>query len=902
MWTRPVTFISRLRFVLSRERVDEETRHEVEAHLELLVERYRRSGMPEDEALNAARRQFGSVVFSREQVHEMNSIGWIERLVRDLRFTVRMLRRTPGFTFAAVATLALGIGATTAVFSVLNAILIRPLPYPQPDALVGVWHSAEFQGHTSNNVRLSSTMYLVYREHNQTFRDFGVWHTESATVTGIGEPEEVRALVVTDGALRSLGVQPALGRSFSADDDTPGTAETVILTHGYWRRRFGEDRAVIGMPITIDSRSREVIGIMPPGFRFLNDDPEVILPQRFEGAQLQPNDVHMYVGIARLKPGFSLAQANADVGRMLPIWIDQYGTSGPVLRAAHFAPFLRPVKQDVVGDIGPVLWILMGTIGTVLMIACANVANLLLVRAQGRQHELIVRAALGAGWNHIARQLLVESATLGMLGGALGLALAYAGVRALAAASPADLPRLGEISIDGVVLAFTFGLSLLSGLLFGLVPVLRYATPGSSRPLSEIVHGGSGTMGQSRERHRVQNMLVVTQVALAVVLLVASGLMIRTFAALRDVRPGFAAPEKVQMFRLSIPEAQVPEPERVVRMQHDIVERIASIPGVTSVTFSTAMPMEMEFENNMVVTAEDKSYGEGIPPLRRSKSVAPGLFATLGTPIIAGRDFSWTDIHDNRQVAVVSESLARELWGGPPAALGRRLRVGRAGKLNEIVGVVGDVHDSGVQEDAPAIVYWRAGVQRGPGIPSAYVPRSVSFAIRSERAGTEALVKQIGGAVWAVNPNLPLAAVQTLADVYHRSMARTSFTLVLLAIAGCVALVLGIVGVYGVISYGVSRRRREIGIRLALGAQQSALRRRLACHGLVLAGIGSAIGLAAAMGLTRLMSSLLFNISPLDPLTFTSVPLILATAAAFASYVSVRRAAALDPLEALKAE
>jgi putative ABC transport system permease protein len=389
-------------------------------------------------------------------------------------------------------------------------------------------------------------------------------------------------------------------------------------------------------------------------------------------------------------------------------------------------------------------------------------------------------------------------------------------------------------------------------------------------------------------------------VALAVVLLVASGLMIRTFAALRNVQPGFARPEKVQLLRLSIPEAQVPEPERVVQMQHDVVDRIASIPGVTSVTFSTAMPMEMEFENNMVVTAEDKTYGEGIPPLRRSKSVAPSLFATLGTPIIAGRDLSWTDIHDNRHVVVVSESLARELWGGPSAALGKRLRVGRAGVLNEIVGVVGDVYDSGVQEHAPAIVYWRAGIQRGPGIPSAFVPRSVTFAIRSERAGTEDLVRQIGRAVWAVNPSLPLAAVQTLADVYHRSMARTSFTLVLLAIAGCMALVLGVVGIYGVISYGVSRRKREIGIRLALGAQQSSVRRSLVCHGLVLAAVGSAIGLGVAMGLTRLMSSLLFDISPLDPLTFASVPLVLATAAAFASYVSVRRTAALDPLEALK--
>jgi predicted permease len=902
MLTRFVVFVSGLRFILARRRVDEETRHEIEAHLELLVERYVRSGMSPDESRIAAQRQFGSALLVREEVHHMNSIGWVERLAQDLRFTVRTLRRTPGFSTAAVATLALGIGATTAVFSVINGVLIRPLPYPQPDALVTVLHYAEFQGQTSNNVRLSSTMYLAYREHSQAFQDFGVWHTGAATVTGIGDPEEVRTLVVTHGTLRAVGVQPALGRWFSAGDDSPGTTETVILTHGYWQRRFGEDRGVIGQVITIDSRAREVIGVMPRAFHFLNADPEVILPQRFEGAQLQPNDVHMYVGIARLKPGVSLAQANADVRRMLPIWIATYGTNGPVLQAARFAPSLRPLKEDVVGDIGPVLWLLMGTIGTVLMIACANVANLLLVRMEGRQQELTVRAALGAGWGHIARHLLVESAILGLFGGALGLALADAGLRLLMAMSPTDLPRLAEVSIDGAVLAFTFGVSLLSGLLFGIIPVVKYAAPRFSRPLHEILHGSGRTMSQSRERHRSQNTLVIAQVALAVVLLVASGLMIRTFAALRKVQPGFTRPEQIQMVRLSIPEAQVAQPERVVRMQHDIVEKIASIPGVTSVTFATAMPMEAEFENNVVMTAEGKTYAEGIPPLRRSKSVAPGLFRTLGTPLLAGRDFGWTDIHDNRQVAVVSERMAREMWGEPSAALGKRIRIGRVGVWNEIVGVAGDVYDSGVQEQAPAIVYWRAGVQRDPRIPPfVYVPRSVTFAIRSQRAGTEDLLKQVGAAVWAVNPNLPLARVQTLADVYEQSMARTSFTLVMLAIAGFMALLLGIIGIYGVISYGVSRRRHEIGIRLALGAQQSALRRRFVCHGLLLAGIGSAIGLGVATGLTQLMSSLLFGISPLDPVTFGIVPFILAAAAAFASYLPVRRASALDPVDALKA-
>ena len=356
------------------------------------------------------------------------------------------------------------------------------------------------------------------------------------------------------------------------------------------------------------------------------------------------------------------------------------------------------------------------------------------------------------------------------------------------------------------------------------------------------------------------------------------------------------------MVRLSIPDAQVGDLERVVRMQQDILESIAAIPGVTSAAFATALPMEVEFENDMVVTAEGRTYLQDIPPLRRSKSVSPGFFRTLGTPLRAGRDFTWTDIDDNRPVAVVSENLAREMWGAPSNALGKRIRVGRVGVWNEIVGVVGDVYDSGAHQKAPTIVYWRAGVQQTPGGSSRYVPRAMTFAIRTGRAGTDDVVMRIGKAVWAVNPNLPLARVQTLADVYGESMSRTSFTLLMLALAGSMALALGIVGIYAVLSYVVSQRRREIGIRLALGAQHGELRRTFVRHGLALAGVGVAIGLVAAAGLTQLLSSLLFGVSPLDPVTYSVVPIILAMAAALASYVAVHRATAADPLEALKAE
>jgi predicted permease len=819
-------------------------------------------------------------------------------------------------TLAVIVTLAAGIGANTTIFSIVNGILIRPLPYPEPDALVGVWHTAQFQGVTSSNIRLSSTMYLTYREHNETFQEFGVWGAGAANVTGVGEPEEVRTLVVTHGTLPAIGVQPALGRWFSQADDTPGTQETVILSYGYWQRRFGADPGVLGQRITIDSRPRQVIGVMPHRFlelasknrfQFVNFSPDVILPQRFSGRQLQPNDVHAYVGIARLKPGISLAEANADVARMLPIWIREYGTNGPTLEAARFAPALRPLKQDVVGDIGPVLWVLMGTIGIVLLIACANVANLMLVRAAGRDQEITIRAALGASKLHISRQLLVESIMLALSGGAAALVLAYGGLRLLLALGPQDLPRLAEVSIDFRVLAFALVVSVSSGLVFGLIPVVKYAGRRRSMVLGSTLHGGSRTLSHSRERrrshsaHSAHSVMVVTQVALALVLLVASGLMIRSFVALNSVQPGFTAPDEIQTVRISMPEAEVAEPERVARMQHDIMEQIGAIPGVTSVSFATALPMETEFENNMVMTAEGKTYEAGIPPLRRSKSVAPNFFATLGTPLVAGRDFTWPDIHDMRPVAIVSENLAREMWGEPSAALGKRIRVGRVGQWNEIIGVSGDVHDSGVHEKAPTIVYWRAGVQRGPG-DNEFIPRAMTFAIRSGRAGTEDFVKRVSQAVWNINPNLPLAKVQTLADVYDQSMSRTAFTLVMLAIAGSMALVLGVVGIYGVISYGVAQRTREVGIRIALGAEASEVRRMFLRQGLAMTASGVVVGLAGAFSLTRWMSSLLFGVSPQDPVTYGAVSLVLILAAGLASYLPSRRASHVDPIESLRAQ
>src|SRR5688572_20665921 len=894
-------FWNRLANVFRSRRVDRDIQRELDFHINERAEQLHAAGMPLDDARKAARRHFGNAMRIREDTHRVNSVGWIELFTQEVRFAIRVFRKSPAFAATVVLTLGLGIGATAAVFSVVNAVLIRPLPYPDPDQLIGIWHSAQFQAITSRNVRLSSTMYLTYREHNRTFAEFGLWRPGAATVTGVGDPEQVRTIVVTHETLPALGVSPAFGRWFSAADDTYGTTETVILTDGYWRRRFGGDAGIVGRVVTIDARPREVIGVMPRTFRFLNAEADIILPQRFEPAQLLPNDAHAYIGIARLKSGVSLAQASADVARMLPIWIAERGTSSTVLLAARFAPALRPVKQDVVGDVGPVLWVLMGTIGIVLVIACANVANLLLVRADGRRQELTVRAALGAGWLHIARHLLAESMVLGAVGGALGLGLAYAGLQLLIAIGPANLPRLSEISIDARVLAFTLVVSVTSALLFGLMPALKFARPTRSLALGTI--SGSRSVGDSPTRQRTQHALVVVQVGLAVVLLVASGLMIRTFLALRSVQPGFAAPSEVQTMRLSISQPEVSDPERVVRMQQDIVNGLAGLPGVTAVSFATALPMESEFENRMAITAEGEAVTQGIPPMRISKNVAPGFFGTLGIPLIAGRDFTWTDVVDRRPVVVLSAIMAREVWGDPAVAVGKRVRIGRVGPWNEVIGVAGDIHDSGVDQAPPAIVYWCAGIQGALGaMGPTFIPREVTFAIRSSRTGTDAFITQIAQAIWATNPNLPLARVQTMGEIYDRSMSRASFTLVMLAIAGVMALTLGMVGVYGVISYAVSRRRREIGVRLALGAARIGILRQFLGQSVRVSAVACLCGIVVSLAVTRALSGLLYGVSPVDTTTLVGVVVVVLLVATLAAMIPATRAAFIQPMRTLREE
>jgi predicted permease len=806
--------------------------------------------------------------------------------------------RSPGFSAIAVVTLALGIGANTAIFSVIEGVLLKPLPFPHPEALIGVWHAAT--GINIPELNIAPFLYFTYRDQNRTLTDIGVWDTGSASVTGLAEPEQIDTLQVTDATLPLLGVPPALGRWFSRKDDSPGSPETVMLMYGYWQSRFGGDRSVVGRRLMVNGVAREIVGVMPERFHFLDFKPSLITPIQFDRSKIFLGNFS-YQALARLKPGVTMAQASADVARMIPMALGSFppfpGFSRKMFEEAHIGPNLRPLKQDVTGSIGGTLWLLMGTIGMVLLIACANVANLLLVRADGRQQELAIRAALGAGWKTIARELILESLTLAAFGGLAGLGLAYGALRLLVRIGPAHLPRLAEISIDGWVLLFTLAVSLAAGLLFGAIPVLKHAGPN----LSGSLRAGGRTSSQSREKHRARSVLVVVQVALALVLLVSSGLMIRSFQALRKVRPGFTEPERVETLRISIPSAQVKDETAVVRMEQDILQKIAAIPGVESTALASTIPMDGSGWHDPVYP-EDHPYAEGqLPPLRRYRFVSPGLLHTTGTRLVAGRDFTWTDVYAKRHVAMVSENLARELWRTPQAALGKRVRESSKHPWHEVIGVVEDERDDGLDQKAGSTVFWPVLIDRFAGDP-VFVWRSLFYVIRSGRTGTEGFLNEVQRAVWSVNPNLPLANVRTLRQVYDKSLARTSFTLVMLAIAGGMALLLGMVGIYGVISYSVAQRTREIGIRMALGAQQGELTRLFLRHGLHLALIGVAFGLAAAAGLMRLMAKLLFEVKPVDPVTYAAVAVCLVAAALAASYLPALRISAIDPVDALRAE
>lgn len=820
----------------------------------------------------------------------------------QLRQSLRRLARTPMFTAMALLMLSLGIGTSTAVFSVVECVLLKPLPYPHSEELIALEHSAS--GWNVKDVGISASVYFIYSEQSRSFQDIGLYfdgiNTSGfwANVTGLGAPEHVPALSVNEGLLSALRVTPLLGRAFTRADDSPGSADTVILTYGYWQQKFGGDRTVIGREITVNGTASTIIGVLPQNFRFLSrSNLAVLLPMKLNRSEAVLSYFTLQ-GMARLKPGVTLTQASADAMRVLPMVEKNFpppkGFTVKQYQEGRVEPDFQPLEQKVVGDTGKVLWVLMVGTCLVLIIACANLATLLLVRVEGRHQELATRIALGASRGRIAAEVFFESLVLAMLGAAIGFGLAYGALRVLIAMALPNLPRLGEIGIDANVVLFTLAVSLASSLLFGFIPAFKY----SRSAFRSAMRQGARSMSETRERHRARAALVVTQVALALVLLVSSGLMIRTFRALTRVDPGFVAPSEVETFTVDISNTEVKEPERVARIEEAIQHKLEAIPGISSVGLSRNVPMDGGIWHDSVYI-KDRADSQMKTPACRYEFVAPNFFKTLGTPLIAGHDFTWSDIYNRVPVVIVSEKFARENWQVSANALGKHVREGPGGEWREIIGVVRDVHQDGVDKEAPSSVYWpiyTAGFLLGE------ERRRVSFTMRTSRAGSESFIDEVRRAVWSASPTLALADLHTLKYYYNRSMARTSFMLVMLAVSSGIALVLSLVGLYSVVAYSVSQRKRVIGIHMALGAGKREVLKMIISQGIKLALLGVAIGLAGSLILMRFLSSLLYGVGSSDPATLVMVSALLVVISLFASYVPANQATKVEPTVALRYE
>ncbi|MBM3727158.1 MAG: ABC transporter permease [Acidobacteria bacterium] len=834
----------------------------------------------------------GSLLVIREQVRDSFWESTVSGLASDCRQAFRRLRRSPGFTTVALTMLTLGIGGALAIFTVIDSVLLRPLPYPEAGRLIALTHTAP--GINLSRLPMSFSFYFTYREEGRVFENLALWNGNRATVTDAAGAEEVPTLFVTYEFLQTLRVRPAIGRDFAAGDGAPDAEHTVMLADGYWRQKFGAGQSVLGQRLMVNGNPHEMIGVLPPGFEFQDERISLVVPMR-----PRRSDVRLIgfgdQGIARLRPGVTLAQANADMARCIELAPLKFplnaGFLPSALAAARIAPTARHLRDAVVGDVGKTLFVLLGAAVVLMTIACANVANLLLVRADGRRHELAVRAALGAGWGRLARELLLESMLLGVAGWGLGVALCGLILPLLKSSGLAGLPRLGEIAMSGETQVFAFAASCAASVAMGLIPVWRYA-----RPRLERATGRWATT--ARERRHAQDALVITQIALAAVLLTGAGLMLRSVNALRNVDPGFSHPETVQAVRISVPAAHVPDQLRVMQIHEAVRAKFEAVGGVDSVSITTAVPMEGGASNPILVEGHD--YGEGrVPPVRRWRSVSPGFAETIGSRMVAGRDFRWDELRSGPASVVVSENLAREVWGSPREALGKRVRPSLNHEWSEVIGVMADLRDDGLREEAPRSLYWPLMVRRGDRVD---VPRNVDFLIRSRRAGSEAFVQELRTALREVDPDIPLANIRTLESIYRKSLARTAFAVALLAIASGVAVLLALVGIYGAIAYSVSKQAREIGIRLALGSRPGDVVRVFVRKGMMLSLAGASLGLACAAASARMIQSLLYQVGAGDPLTYAAAFGGMVCAAALASWLPARRAAAVNPMESLRAE
>jgi putative ABC transport system permease protein len=884
-----MAWMKRLRGLWKRERINRELDDELRYHFDRRVADSINAGMSPRQAYEAAQRSFGNFALQKERTRDMDILGWLESFAQDIRYGIRSLAKNPGFATVAILTLALGIGANTAIFSVVNGVLLRPLPYPQPDQLV--WF-VDVQPKISSAPN-SAPEFIAYRDQNHTLSQIAAFRQLNFTLTGQGDAEQLRGGVVTPQWFPMLGVTPALGRCFTDADGKPGAQRVAILTNGYWQSKFGGDAGVVGRTLVLNGESIAVVGVLPKSYATLPTislylNPKFGVPELFPGSpDPSAGPAHYMQILGRLKPGTTLAQAQMEfssiirdlnIGRKIPA--DQ----------AH-AVRLMQYSEYVLGNVRPTLLTLLAVVALVLLIACANVANLLLARSAARTREIAVRAAMGATAWRLARQLVTEGALLGILGGLASLPLGYAGVKAIVAAKPAGLPRLPSIQLDAQVLLFTFAIAVLAGIIFGLAPALRGMRVTAGESLKQAGRSGSGGLSQSWTR----SILVIAEVALSLVLLAGAGLLIRSFTRLLEVNPGFR-PERIFTFSLSFSGPKYRDsahhPERMAQYLQTL-GRIRSLPGVESVASSNDIPLDGQDTTNY-----PKFVGKSAVPADQQilvgmHAVSPEYFHAMGIPLLRGRDISERDVPGAPAAAVINQAFAQHAWPGEdPIGKQFRLFQGADEPPEEVVGVVANVKHNGLNEDDSMDAYESIAQRRWP---------YTVVAVRTSQ-NSEALLPSIRSIISEFDSDLAVSNVRSMQEIAADSLGSRRLTLTLVGLFAALALVLATVGIYGVMSYVVSGRTQEIGIRIALGAQRGDVFKLIVGQGMALASAGLLLGLIAAAGVTRYLGSQLFHVNPIDPITYAGVTLLLGGVALFACYIPARRATRVDPLVALRYE